>query len=71
MRLQTQYRHTHFNCRYLKWISKIKYDGKRIHLGYFNSSLEAAIAYNAAQVRYFGDDARLIHIESPSALVTS
>lgn len=42
-----------------RWVGKIFHDGKRIHLGYFDSEVDAARAYNVAALHYFGKFARL------------
>jgi hypothetical protein len=42
-----------------KWISRIRVHGKLIHLGYFTTKNDAAMAYNAAAVNHFGQYARL------------
>lgn len=38
-----------------KWRSRLHIDGKGIHLGYFSSPLDAARAYDAAALKYFGE----------------
>lgn len=44
---------------YGKWWAYINRDGKRNHLGYFDSEKDAAIAYNHAAPEVFGQFARL------------
>jgi hypothetical protein len=41
------------------WQARIRVHGKDIHLGRFASGVEAAVAYDAAALRYFGEHARL------------
>lgn len=38
-----------------KWMSHIGFNCKSIHLGYFNSEIEAARAYDQAAVKCFGE----------------
>ena len=42
-----------------RWKAYIKVDHKQIHLGYFSNAVDAAKAYNAAALKYFGEFARL------------
>lgn len=45
------------------WAVRIKHDGKEISVGYFETEREAALAYNAAAKKYFGEFARLNQID--------
>jgi len=38
-----------------KWIARIKFKGKNIHLGYFNTKSEALEVRRKANLQYFGD----------------
>ena len=42
-----------------KWISKINPNGRTIYLGLFKNEIDAAIAYNKAAMKHFGEYARL------------
>lgn len=42
-----------------KWISQITTNKKVINLGYFINELDAALAYNKAAIKYFGEYAKL------------
>ena len=44
------------------WHVRLTYFGKRITIGYYKNESEAILAHNDAQIRFFGNDARLIHI---------
>jgi len=45
--------------KYGKWKANIQVDGKKINLGYFDSEIEAALKYNEAAKKYFGEFAVL------------
>lgn len=46
----------HKNCR--KWRASLKLDGKEIHIGYFNTELDAAEAYDEKAFELFGEFAK-------------
>ena len=47
-----------------KWMSNITINYKHIHLGSFTNEIDAALAYNNAAIKYFGEYAYLNKIES-------
>lgn len=47
-----------------RWQARITFNKKEIGLGYFDTPEEAAIAYNNAALKYFGEYARLNNIPS-------
>ena len=51
----SKFKGVHWRKRFKKWIAQIQIDGKRKHLGYFFSEIEAALAYDAAAREYFGE----------------
>lgn len=48
--------------RNLRWIARIKVNGKLIHLGSFTCKIQAAKAYNEAAINHFGNFANLNEI---------
>lgn len=48
--------------RVQKFFAQIGNDGSKIHLGYFDSAKDAALAYNKAALKYHGEFARLNEI---------
>ena len=55
----SQFKGVHWFKATKRWQSQIKYNGKKIHNGFFLSEIEAAHAYDRAAMKYFGEFARL------------
>ena len=47
------YKGVTWHKRIEKWQTRIGFEGKQIHLGYFEEEIEAAIAYNKAAFKHF------------------
>lgn len=54
----SKFKGVNWNSRDSRWVSQIRIDGKRKHLGYFVNEQEAANAYDCAARKYFGEFAR-------------
>lgn len=54
-----QYKGANWHKGVGKWIAGIRFKGKRIHLGYFDNEVDAAVAYDIKAVELFGEYALL------------
>lgn len=55
----SQYKGVSYSTRYAKWKASIHVDMKEIYLGRYESEQDAALAYNAAALFYYGEFATL------------
>jgi hypothetical protein len=55
----SRYKGVHWDSKNKKWSARIQRNGKSYRLGYFNTELEAALAYNEAAPDYHGQFANL------------
>jgi hypothetical protein len=59
----TGYKGVYLNTKTGNWYAHIMVNGKTIHLGTFSCPHKAALAYNKAAIKYFGEFANLNAIE--------
>jgi hypothetical protein len=58
----SRFKGVHWNKHAKKWQAQITVNYHAEHLGYFDDEVKAAIAYNNAATKYFGEFARLNEI---------
>lgn len=57
------YKGVYLHTQNINWVAQIRAKGKRLHIGSFSCEKEAALAYNIAAVKYFGEFAKLNLVE--------
>jgi len=55
----SMYKGVYWNKNKRKWHSRIMVNRKTIHLGYFDYEIDAAIAYNKASLKFYGEYATI------------
>lgn len=60
----SKYKGVHFGQKMNKWCTRIRVPEARKIIGYYESEVDAAIAYNAAAIELFGFDAHLNQISA-------
>mgnify|MGYP001571278685 CR=1 FL=1 len=55
----SKYKGVYFNKKIKKWCAQIHPNGKRVHIGYFQSEIDAARSYNQTASKLCGEYARL------------
>jgi leucyl-tRNA synthetase len=64
--MYSKYKGVHWDKSRRKWVARIGFEKREIHLGYFRSEIEAAKAYDRAARKYHGEFACLNFPESGS-----
>jgi hypothetical protein len=59
----SRFKGVHFYKSRNKWIAYVVVDGRQAHLGYFATEKAAALAYNDAAAKHFGEFARFNQVE--------
>jgi len=57
--MYSKYKGVHWHKNHRKWLARITFEKKTIHLGYFRNEIEAARAYDEATKKYHGEFASL------------
>lgn len=55
----SKYRGVYFKKREHKWVAQLTYNNRSIHIGYFKTEEEAALAWNKLAMEMYGEYARL------------
>jgi hypothetical protein len=64
------YKGVYYHTRNRMWVASIRVNPNRIYLGSFTTAKDAAIAYNAAAIRYFGEFAALNNVTENDSTLT-
>lgn len=55
----SKYKGVHFRKDNKKWRAGVRLNDQQINLGQFNNEIDAALAYNTAAIKYFGEFAKI------------